>query len=212
MVVNWMNSPGSSLVCVLLNSSVHLMGESLRMVCHKNECYIISKEFLAYHSNSLKWETIFQMLCSVFLGADAVWDPVAGVRHPVIYPGLARLGAAVAGADQAYQGPPPVVLHHQGPPAVALAAVLASPVVTGTDHLVVDDDVDPLLPVPLLALPVVDHGDVHHLQRLGPEPAARLQGAPASGPAVVAHQVHVLRGQTDRRDVRRVVNTSVQPG
>ena len=152
------------------------------------------------------------MLCSVFLGADAVWDPVAGVRHPVVYPGLARLGAAVARADQAYQGPPPVVLHHQRSPAVALAAVLAAPVVAGTNHLVVDDDVDPLLPVPLLALPVVDHGDVHYLQRLGPEPAAGLQSAPARGPAVVAHQVHVLRGKTDRRDVRRVVHTSVQPG
>ena len=36
--------------------------------------------------------------------------------------------------------------------------------VSGTDHLVVDDHVDSLLAVPLLALPVVDHGHVDHLR------------------------------------------------
>ena len=149
---------------------------------------------------------------SVSLGADAVRDPVAGVSHPVIDPGLARLGAAVAGADQAYQCSPPIMLHHQRPPTVPLAAVLASRVVTGADHLVVDDDVDPLLPVPLLTLPVVDHGDIHHLQRLGPQSAAWLQRAPARRPAIVTHQMHVLRGQADWRDVGRVVNPSVQSG
>ena len=40
---------------------------------------------------------------------------------------------------------------------------LAAVEVSGTDHLVVDDHVDPLLPVPLLALTVVYHRHVHHL-------------------------------------------------
>ena len=35
--------------------------------------------------------------------------------------------------------------------------------VASADHLVVDDHVDSLLAVPLLALPVVDHGHVDHL-------------------------------------------------
>ena len=129
---------------------------------------------------------------------------------PVVYPGLAGLGAAVACADQAYEGPAAVVLHHERAPAVPLAAVLAAPIVAGAHHLVVDDHVDPLLPVPLLALPVVDHGHVHHLECLGPESAAGLEGAPARRPAVMAHQVHVLRRQTDRGDVGGVVHASVQ--
>ena len=36
--------------------------------------------------------------------------------------------------------------------------------VAGADHLVVDDHVDSLLAVPLLALPVVDHWHVDHLR------------------------------------------------
>ena len=60
LLTEWIHR-GSSLGCVLLNSSVHLMGESLGMVCQKNECCIISKEFQAYHSNSLKWVTIFPL-------------------------------------------------------------------------------------------------------------------------------------------------------
>ena len=40
---------------------------------------------------------------------------------------------------------------------------LAAVEVSGTDHLVVDDHIDPLLPVPLLALAVVYHRHVHHL-------------------------------------------------
>ena len=40
---------------------------------------------------------------------------------------------------------------------------LAAVEVSGADHLVVDDHIDPLLPVPLLALAVVYHRHVHHL-------------------------------------------------
>ena len=86
------------------------------------------------------------------------------------------------------------MFHHQRTPGVALAGVLEvaitpvsfllemiisnihhvilisidlAPVeVASTDHLVVDDHVDALLAVPLLALPVVDHWHVHNLSKI----------------------------------------------
>ena len=171
------------------------------MVSRKNECH---------HIGRILVDIAAGVAGGGELGVDAVADPVAGVRHAVVDAGLAGLGAAVARAHQPDQRPAALVLHHQRPAAVALAAVLAAAVVAGADHLVVDDDVDALVSVPLLALPVVDHGHVHHLQRLGPEPGAGLEGAPARGPAVVPHQVHVLGRQTDGGDVGRVVHPSVQ--
>ena len=59
---------------------------------------------------------------------------------------------------------PALDLGHEGPARVSLAGVLAAVVVPGADHLVVDDHVDALPPVPPLALPVLDHGHVHHLK------------------------------------------------
>ena len=82
----------------------------------------------------------------------------------MVYPGLAGLGAAVACADQAYEGPAAVVFHHERAPAVPLAAVLAPPIVAGAHHLVVDDHVDALVAMPTFTLTIVNHGNVNHLK------------------------------------------------
>ena len=53
--------------------------------------------------------------------------------------------------------------HHNINDVISIMNDLAAVEVSGTDHLVVDDHIDPLLPVPLLALAVVYHRHVHHL-------------------------------------------------
>ena len=121
------------------------------------------------------------------LWVDTVGNPITGVSHSVINTRLTWLGTAVACWHQAYQGPSSIVFHHQRTSAVSLTRVLATAVVTSAHHLVVDDHVNPLLPVPLLALPVVDHGHVHHLQGLGSQPAARFQSSPTCRPPIVTH-------------------------
>ena len=57
------------------------------------------------------------------------------------------------------------MFHHQRSSTVPLAGVLAAVVIPSAHHLVVDDDIDALVPMPLLALSVVYHRDVHHLQQ-----------------------------------------------
>ena len=49
------------------------------------------------------------------------------------------------------------------------------------------------------------------LQRLGPEPGARLQRAPAGRPAVQRLHAHVFGREADGADVRRHVHAPVQP-
>ena len=90
-------------------------------------------------------------------------DPVTGVSYSVIYARLPLLSTTVASRHQSYQSPSSFMFHHERSPTVPLAGVLAPVVVASAHHLVVDDDVDALVSVPLLALPVVYHGDVHHL-------------------------------------------------
>ena len=48
----------------------------------------------------------------------------------------------------AYQGPTPLNFCHEGAARIPLAAVFAPAVVAGAHHLVVDDHVDALVPVP----------------------------------------------------------------
>ena len=49
---------------------------------------------------------------------------------------------------------------------ILMISDLAAVEVSGTDHFVVDDHIDPLLTVPLLALAVVYHRHVHHLENV----------------------------------------------
>ena len=82
---------------------------------------------------------------------------------------LARLPTGEPGGDEAHQDEPPVPLpHHQGAPAVPLAAVLPAVPVAGAHHLGVELDRDPRPLVPHLALRILDQRHVHHLQHLGP--------------------------------------------
>ena len=100
----------------------------------------------------------------------------------MVYPRLARLGAAVARAHQPNQGPearvgvlvimmilsvtrspPPPDLGHQRPPRVPLTGVPAALPVPGAHHLLVDADGDAGCGVPLLAHRA---GHRHHLRRL----------------------------------------------
>jgi len=86
---------------------------------------------------------------------------------------------------------------HQGSSGVALAGVLAPVAVSRTEHLLVDDHVDPVLPMPALADPVFDHGHIHRLERLGTQPRARIEGSPAGGPTELAQEVLVLLRQAN---------------
>ena len=56
-----------------------------------------------------------------------------------------------------------------------LARILATVDVAGAHHLLVDDDVDALLTVPLLTHVAVDDGNVDHLQLLGSDTGACRQ-------------------------------------
>jgi hypothetical protein len=95
---------------------------------------------------------------------DRVGDPVRGVSNAVVDAGLTPLGAGVPGAHDADQGPPALDFCHEGSARIALAGVLASLVVSRAHHLVVDDDPDALVAVPVLALAVVDGGNVDDLK------------------------------------------------
>lgn len=83
--------------------------------------------------------------------------------------------------------------------------------VTCAHHLVIDDDIYALLPVPLFALSVVDHWHIDDLESLWTETGTGLQGTPSTGPPVVAHQMHVLWWEADGRNVRSVLHVPVQP-
>lgn len=87
---------------------------------------------------------------------------------------------------------------HQRSSRVALARVLATVAIARAEHLLVDDHVDAVLPVPALADSVLDHGHIHGLQRLGTQPGARVQSSPAGCPAKFAQEVLVLLGQANR--------------
>jgi len=61
---------------------------------------------------------------------------------------------------------------HDDESARYLTRVLAAAAITGAHHLVVDDDVDAVGPMPPFAHAIIDHGHVHRLQRLGPQSGA----------------------------------------
>lgn len=48
-----------------------------------------------------------------------------------------------------------------------LTRILTAATVTGAHHLVINDDVDAIGPMPSLADAIIDHGHVYSLQRLG---------------------------------------------
>jgi hypothetical protein len=77
--------------------------------------------------------------------------------------GLTPFGTRIARADNADEGPPALDLGHEWATRITLARVLASVVVAGAHHLVVDDDPDALVAMPALALAVVDGGNVNNL-------------------------------------------------
>lgn len=56
-----------------------------------------------------------------------------------------------------------------------LTRVLAAAAVPGAHHLVINDDVDAVGPMPPFADAIIDHGHVHGLQRLGPQPGAWIK-------------------------------------
>ena len=77
--------------------------------------------------------------------------------------GLTPFGTRVARADNPDEGPPAFDLGHEWAAGITLARVLASVVVAGAHHLVVDDDPDALVAMPALALAVLDRGNVNNL-------------------------------------------------
>ena len=80
------------------------------------------------------------------------------------YPRLALLGTTISSRHESYQSPSSFMLHHQRSTTVALAGVFPPVVISGTDHLVIDDDVNTLVSVPLLALSVVYHWNINNLE------------------------------------------------
>lgn len=48
-----------------------------------------------------------------------------------------------------------------------LTRILTTATVTGAHHLVIDDDVDAIGPMPSFTEAIIDHGHVYSLQRLG---------------------------------------------
>lgn len=80
---------------------------------------------------------------------------------------LTTRGAGVTRRDDAYQIPAAVLLVHQRTTGVTLARILAPIAVARTEHLLVDDHVDAVLPVPALADAILDHRHIDGLQRLG---------------------------------------------
>ena len=117
----------------------------------------------------------------------------------MVYPRLARLGAAVARAHQPDQGPearvgvlvmmvlsvtrstPPPDLCHQRPPRVPLAGVPAALPVPGAHHLLVDADSDAGGGVPLLAHRAAHRHHLRRLQHLGQGGGvSSYRGAPAA--------------------------------
>lgn len=105
----------------------------------------------------------------------------------------------IARRDNAYQIPTAVLLMHQRSAGIALAGVLAAIAIAGAQHLLVDDDIDAILSVPALANAILNHGHINSLQSLGAQARARIQSAPAGGPAVLAQKVLVLLRQANGR-------------
>ena len=126
-------------------------------------CPAVGLSSLRLHSNDLL--ALFLQQQQNSSRVDRVGDPVRGVSHAVVDAGLAPLGAGVSGADDADQGPPAIDLGHEWSAGIALAGVLSSLVVAGAHHLVVDDHPDALVPVPVLALAVVNGRDVNNLEQ-----------------------------------------------
>lgn len=86
---------------------------------------------------------------------------------------------------------------HQRTTGVALAGILAAIAIAGTKHLLVDDHIDAILSMPTLADAILNHGHVDSLQRLGAQPRARIQRAPAGCPAELAQKVLILLRQAN---------------
>ena len=84
--------------------------------------------------------------------------------HSVVNAGLTPLGTAVTRRHNTNQGPSTLDFCHEGSPWVALAGVLATPIVASADHLVVDDDIDAFVAMPPLAFSVVNHWHIYHLE------------------------------------------------
>lgn len=86
---------------------------------------------------------------------------------------------------------------HQRSTRVALAGVLATIAIARAEHLLVDDHIDAVLPVPALAYSILNHRHIDGLQRLGTQTRAGIQCAPASSPAELAKEILVLLGQAN---------------
>lgn len=100
---------------------------------------------------------------------------------------------------------------HQRPTRITLAGVFAAIAITRAEHLLVDDHIDAILPMPALAYSILNHRHIDSLQRLGTQTRAGIQCAPASSPAKLAKEILVLLGQTNGscRGRERNINQSV---
>lgn len=137
-------------------------------------------------------------------------DPVHSMRHPMVDPRLPRLRTRIPSGHYTNQIPPPLPLQHQRSTGVPLAAVPPPIFVPRTQHLVVDDDADALGPVPPLAHPVVDHGHLHRLQRLGAKSGPGAERPPSGGHPDFPQEVLAPRGQADWGNVGKLVGRSIQ--
>jgi len=98
-----------------------------------------------------------------------ICNPVDGLGYAMIDPRLTWLRARVTCGDDADEIPSTSFLQHQRTSAITLTRILTAATVTSAHHLVINDDVDAIGPMPSLAEAIIDHGHVYSLQRLGPQ-------------------------------------------
>lgn len=132
------------------------------------------------------------------------------MRNPVINPRLSRLRTRIPRRHDSDQEPSALLLHHQRPPRVSLAAVSAPVFVSGTQHLVVDDHADALRPMPTFAHPVVDYRHLNGLQRLGSKAGAGAECPPACCDTHLPQEALAARGQAYGGDMGKLVGCPVQ--
>ena len=146
-------------VCYCFNVNSYTLTNHVEMCIWFNEfkTYVIQKEGICFKIFPLKVpiETSW---------SNTVRYPITGVGNPMIYARLSLLRTTISSRYKSYQSPSSFMFHHQRSTTVPLAGIFSSVVISSAYHFVIDDNVNTLVSVPLLALSVVYHWNIDYLE------------------------------------------------